>query len=191
MKCRSSVTRQRFGCLQTYLLLASLLCFDTLPTAVSASILRYEVSPKGLLLENVSPDCPMIYDNDWWADTPDKNYLWAKASLGQADLRGNIVTRDMWDWQKGYLYTLQQGMEDARRSVAIARRSGLVSVPDPVPGCDQAFLRPQSGKIEDTRIIRSEGSDLIVAEARKAGVTKPLTGLCGRAREHRRQCIPD
>jgi hypothetical protein len=121
----------------------------------------------------------MIYDNDWWSDTPDKNYLWAKASLGQANLRANIVTRDMWDWQKGYLYKLQQGMEDARKSIAMARRSGLKGIPDPVGGCDRVFSRPGSGRIEDTVIVRSDGSDLIVAEARKAGPEKPLLIFVG------------
>ena len=70
----------------------------------------YTVGPEGLRIEGVGTDNPLIYDNDWWSDTPDKNYLWAKASLGKADLRGNVVSRDLWDWQKGYLYTLERSL---------------------------------------------------------------------------------
>lgn len=133
----------------------------------------------GLEILGVGRDNPLIYDNDWWFDTPDKNYLWAKASLGQANLRGNIVTRDLWDWQKGYLYELQQGMEDAAKSIGIARRSGVKGIPDAVRGCDRVFERPVSGYIRDTKIVPSQGSELIVAEARKATPDKPLVVFVG------------
>jgi hypothetical protein len=130
-------------------------------------------------LRGVDGDNPVVYDNDWWFDTPDKNYLWARASLGQANLRGNIVTRDLWDWKKGYHYTLQQGMEDAEKSIAIARRSGLRNIPDPVPGCDRAFEKPATGLTKDTEVIPSAGSELIVAEARRATRDKPLLVFVG------------
>jgi len=139
----------------------------------------YDVTMRGLQIWGVDGDNPLIYDNDWWFDTPDKNYLWAKASLGQANLRGNIVTRDMWDWQKGYLYQLRQGMEDAEKSVAIARRSGVKNIPDPTPGCDAVFEKPPSGYIKDTKVVPSKGSELIVAEARKASWEKPLVVFVG------------
>jgi hypothetical protein len=151
----------------------------TAPTAGRTAAIRYELGPKGLILEGVSSKCPMIYDNDWWSDTPDKDYLWAKASLGEADLRGNIVTRDLWDWQKGQHYKLEQGLEDARKAIARARHSGLRKIPDPLPGADAAFERPKSGKIEDTRIVRSKGAALIVAEARKARPEMPLLVFVG------------
>ena len=147
--------------------------------AAQAARINYKVTENGLEIEGVGADNPLIYDNDWWFDTPDENYLWAKATLGQANLRGNIVTRDLWDWRKGYLYKLQQGMEDATKSIDIARRSGLMNIPDAVPGCDRAFDQPAGGRIEDTQIIRSQGSELIVAEARKATPEKPLLVFVG------------
>ena len=149
------------------------------PVPVLGVAMSYRVTAGGLEIDGVGRDNPLIYDNDWWADTPDKNYLWAKAALGQADLRGNIVTRDMWDWQNGGLYTLQQGLDDARKSIAIARRSGLKNIPDAVAGCEKAFDRPASGKIEDTKIVPNQGSDLIVAEAKKATPEKPLLVFVG------------
>jgi hypothetical protein len=148
------------------------------PTGHRARV-AYDVTMRGLQIRGVDGDNPLIYDNDWWFDTPDKNYLWAKASLGQANLRGNIVTRDMWDWQKGYLYKLQQGMEDAEKSIAIARRSGVKNIPDPTPGCDAVFERPASEYIKDTKVVPSKGSELIVAEARKASREKPLVVFVG------------
>lgn len=41
----------------------------------------------------VGPDNPILYDDD---------YLWAHASLGYAKLRGNILSRNMWDCGEGY-----------------------------------------------------------------------------------------
>ncbi len=158
------------------LALLMLLC---LVTSADAVAVKYGQTDDGLQIDGLGKDNPLVYDNDWWFDTPDKNYLWAKASLGQANLRGNIVTRDMWDWQKGYLYKLQQGMDDAAKSIGIARRSGLKNIPDPVPGCDSVFERPVSGKIEDTKVVPSKGSELIVAEARRATAGKPLIVFVG------------
>ncbi len=63
---------------------------------------EHAVTEQGVRLRGVGPDSPILYDNDWWFDVFDNNYLWARASLGKADLRGNIVSLDMWDWQKGY-----------------------------------------------------------------------------------------
>ena len=140
---------------------------------------KYEVTDRGVLIANVSPACPIIYDNDWWKDVPDAAYLWAKASLGRADLRGNVVSRDMWNWRKGYKFTLDEGMKDARSLLDAARKSGLRNIPDPIPGAAAALVRPPSGKIEDTRFARSPGSDLIVAEARRASPDRPLLVFAG------------
>lgn len=175
---RAVMRRTNVISLMSWAVLVSLIVV-VFPRITLARGVKYAVADKGLTIEGVSAACPMIYDNDWWFDTPDKNYLWAKASLGEADLRGNIVSRDMWDWRNGYLYKLEQGMEDARKSIAIARRSGLRNIPDPVAGSDRAFERPKSGKIEDTKVFRSPGSDLIVAEARKATPQKPLLVFVG------------
>lgn len=147
--------------------------------SAQAAPMVYETTPQGLQIEGVNSTCPMIYDNDWWFDTPDKNYLWAKATQGQADLRGNIVTRDLWNWENGYQFTLKEGLEDAEKSIAIARRSGLKNIPDPIAGSEWAFARPASGKIEDTKIVPSAGSDLIVKEARQATPQKPLLLFVG------------
>jgi hypothetical protein len=66
-----------------------------------AEVPDHTVGERAVRLKGVGPDNPIVYDNDWWFDVFDNNYLWAQTSLGRAKLRGNIVSRDMWDWQKG------------------------------------------------------------------------------------------
>ncbi len=148
-------------------------------SSASGKPVTYQIDERGLRIEGVRVDCPMIYDNDWWFDTPDKNYLWAMASLGRANLRANIVTRDLWNWEKDYQYTLQEGLNDAIKSIGVARKSGVRNIPDAIAGCDRAFTRPTSGRIEDTAMVRSAGSDKIVEEAKKASPQRPLLVFVG------------
>lgn len=150
-----------------------------LATSALAESPKHHVTEGRLVLDDVSPECPIIYDNDWWKDVPDAAYLWAKASLRQADLRGNIVTRDMWNWQGGFTYKLEQGMRDARSLLEAARKSGLRNISDPIPGANEALRRPESGKIEETKFTCTPGSDLIVREARQASREKPLLVFVG------------
>lgn len=140
---------------------------------------RYKIENGRVRIENVSPECPIIYDNDWWKDVPDAAYLWMKASQGQAKLRGNIVTRDMWNWDQGYQYKIEQGMAEAQALLEAAEQSDLKGIPKPVVGATAALVRPPSGKIEDTRYESSAGSRLIVTEARKASPDKPLLLFVG------------
>lgn len=157
-----------------YLLAAALLANPALAEAP-----KHRMTDKGLILEGVSPQCPMIYDNDWWTDVPDAAYLWAKASLGKCQLRGNIITRCTFGWEKGYAHRFEEQIEDGRKLYHWAKASGLKNVPEPILGSKAALHRPPSGKIEDTKFERSPGSDLIIAEARKASPEKPLLVFCG------------
>jgi hypothetical protein len=146
---------------------------------VAAVAPDFRVAKNELILAHVSSNCPIIYDNDWWTDVPDAAYLWAKASLGQCQLKGNIVSRDMWGWENGYTYKIEQGMVDCRKLLAAAGASGVRNIPDPVLGAAEALRRPQSGRIEDTPFTRTPGSDLIVTEARKTSADKPLLVFTG------------
>jgi hypothetical protein len=147
-------------------------------TARAAKV-PYRLGERGLEIEGVGSDCPMIYDNDWWCDVPDAAYIWAKASLGQCDLKGNIITRCTFGWEKGYAHKLEEQVRDCHKLLKAARDSGLRNIPDPILGATEALRRPDSGKIEDTKFTRSKGSDLVVAEARKASKEKPLLIFVG------------
>ena len=159
--------------------LALLLAISLLPSA--AVVPDYSVDAQGVHLKGVGPDNPIIYDNDWWFDVFDNNYLWAQASLGNARLRGNIVTLDMWDWQKGYHYKMRQCVEDAEKALKLARSSGLRNIPDLTLGSERVLERPPNGRIEDTQAHPTAGSRLIVAEAKKASPEKPLLIVVGGA----------
>jgi hypothetical protein len=159
-----------------YLTLITLGLVSKTCLAIPPAVEKKEV---GFSLDHVSQDCPIIYDNDWWTDVPDAVYLWVKASQNQCSVRGNIVSRDMWEWQNGYTFKLEDGLKDCRELIANARASGLKNIPDPTIGSNEALRRPENGKIEDTKFQRTAGSDLIVAEALKASPTKPLLIFCG------------
>ena len=146
---------------------------------VPAVVPEHRIEEGAVRLAGVGPDNPVIYDNDWWFDVFDNNYLWAQASLGAANLRGNIVSRDMWDWEKGYLYPMQKCLEDGAKALRLARESGLKNIPDLTPGSDRVLIRPESGRLEDTVAHPSDGSRLIVAEAKRASPEKPLLIIAG------------
>ncbi len=147
--------------------------------SIRAEVPEFEVTENGVQLKNVGPSNPIIYDNDWWFDVFDNNYLWAQVSLGHADLRANIVTRDMWDWQKGYLYKMEACVKDAKKALKLARNSGLRNIPDLTLGSDRILKRPESGLIKDTKTYSTAGSRLIIKEALKASPKKPLLIICG------------
>ncbi len=162
-----------------YALILSLLAILSWAGSAGAIVPEFSISNDAVHLQGVGPGNPILYDNDWWFDVFDNNYLWAQASLGRVNLRGNIVSRDMWDWQKGYQYKMKQSVDDAEKALKLARNSGLKNIPDVTLGSDRVLLRPESGRIEDTVAHPTEGSRLIVAEAKKASPQKPLLVIAG------------
>jgi hypothetical protein len=144
-----------------------------------AIVPEHRIENGAVHLRGVGPDNPVIYDNDWWFDVFDDNYLWARASLGTVNLRGNIVSRDMWEWDKAYLYPMQKCIDDAHEALNLARDSGLKNIPAMTRGADEVLRPPASGKIEDTVAKPSPGAQFIIAEARRATLEKPLLVVCG------------
>jgi hypothetical protein len=137
--------------------------------------LAFSVDPVGLNIEGLDSTNPVIFDNERWDNGVDNEYLWAKASMGSLDLRGNVVTQEF-----------QVAKPDIDRQLAVAREerrlaelAGLTGIPDPVQGAAVKLAMPPSGRIEDIQAAPTPGSDLIVAEARKATPEKPLLVLAG------------
>lgn len=136
--------------------------------------LAYRVDSLGLQILGFDSTNPVIFDNEKWDNGPDDEYVWAKASAGSLDLRGTIVTRDFHNRT-----LLEEEMGKARRELWEARAAGFANLPEPTPGANSILAWPSSGNLDDITPIRSAGSDLIVAEARKATPEKPLLVIVG------------
>jgi hypothetical protein len=139
-----------------------------------AAVPEHTVENGVVRLRGVGPANPILYDNDFWTDVPDAAYLWAKASLGEARLVGNVVTRCTFGWETKYAHELKQQTDEATRLLQLARESGLRHIPEPVIGSTIALRKPASGQPADTRFERTAGSALILAEANHATPETPL-----------------
>ncbi len=148
-------------------------------TGAGAVTPEYSVENGGITLKGVGPGNPIIYDNDWWTDVPDAAYLWKKASLGEAKLKGNIITRCTFGWETKYAHTLKQQTDEAEKLLRLAKESGLKNIPEPVIGSTVAICKPASGKAEETQFEHTAGSALIIEEAKKASPEKPLLVFVG------------
>jgi hypothetical protein len=128
-------------------------------------------------LKSLSPDCPIVYDNDWLRDTVDDEYLFAKVQLGKARLVGLILSKDMWD--HGKQYKVEDGLRDFEANLAIVREQGWRHIPGPTIGASRLLERPTSGRVDNTKPVEAPGVELIVREARKATSERPLVVIVG------------
>lgn len=143
--------------------------------------LTFETGPDGLSIEGLDSTNPVIFDNERWENGVDNEYIWAKASMGSLDLRGNIVTFDLLDPDRPVADQLRMCQAELRR----ARLAGLIRIPDPVTGAEERLALPagmtlqSEMDLENLVLKPTAGSDLIVAEARKATPEKPLVVVVG------------
>ncbi len=144
-----------------------------------AVVPEYSIENGVVRIKNVGRENPVVYDNDWWTDVPDAAYLWAKASLGEARLKGNVVTRCTFGWETKYAHTLKEQTDEAEKLFRLAKESGLRNIPAPVAGSTVAMRKPASGKIEETEYEQTAGSKLIIAAAKEATPEKPLLVFVG------------
>ena len=49
----------------------------------AAVVPEHECTSDGVRIPGVGPESPIVYDNDWWFDVFDNNYLWAQAPAVQ------------------------------------------------------------------------------------------------------------
>src|SRR6185503_16857031 len=126
--------------------------------------------------------CPVILDNDWALDQYDLPYAMALASAGKITLKG-IVASNSYDEQ--YLGDASGNalrnyyLPGYQNIVNIGRSCGFTNIPDPVEGPHLSLKRPASSNIDETVPQNTPGTQLILAEARKATATKPLVVVQG------------
>lgn len=122
---------------------------------------------------------PLIYVKDEATNCYTDDYVMALASAGGIDLVGMVTSSSVapynsWVTSKDYERFVTQRAEGVRR----ARNSGFRNIPDPLRGPKGHLEKPASARIEDTRPIGSDGSWLIVNEAKKASSEQPLLIVC-------------
>lgn len=137
--------------------------------------LTYSIDSGALAIDGMGPGSPVILDNEFWDNGVENEYVWAKAGLGLLDLRGNVVT----DAMRAGFNTVDNQMAKCRGELGLARLAGIGKVPDPAAGSRRILQPSASGRLEDIAPEKSAGSELIVAEARKATPGKPLLVVAG------------
>jgi hypothetical protein len=153
-----------------------ILSFTLLSTSLFAQKIAYTVDASGFHIQGVDGTNPVIYDNDIIHDTPEVYYLWLKANRKEVNLVGNIATRDMHPQGDPNNQLFNRWIEFHTKALA----AGLKNIPTPIRGAGPQYLvKPSSGNIDDTQYQNNAGSDLIIAEARKASAAKPLVIFVG------------
>ena len=123
---------------------------------------------------------PVVYDNDSAVDVYTDEYLLALASLGEIQLKGmltssSVVPENKWVKVEDY----ESEVANRQRLTDAARASGLRNVPTPVRGPMGMLQKPASARIEDTKPIDSDGTRLLIDEARKCTPERPLAVIVG------------
>jgi hypothetical protein len=136
--------------------------------------LSFRIDSGAVRIDGLDSTNPVIFDNERWDNGPDNEYVWSKASAGSLDLRGAIVTRD---FHNGNAMDVQ--LRRARQELWEARAAGFANLPDMIVGATARLAWPDSGSLENIVSSPSAGSELIVAEARKATPEKPLLVVVG------------
>lgn len=144
-------------------------------TLAKEAKLAFSIDSAGLHIEGLDSANPVIMDNERWDNGIENEYLWAKASLGALNLKGNIVTIDL---RAGW-NTVAEQTRRGEEEVADAKRAGLTGIPGMTPGAAARLSPAGSGRLENIAPQPSAGSDLIVAEARLATPEKPLLVVVG------------
>ncbi|MDQ3732248.1 MAG: hypothetical protein M3329_09900 [Pseudomonadota bacterium] len=118
---------------------------------------------------------PVIYVKDDPINCYTDDYVMALASAGDIRLVGMVTSSSVAPFNnlvtpEDYERFVVQRVE----GIMHAKNSGFRNIPDPVRGPKGHLEKPASGKIEDTQPLGSEGSRLVVNEAKKATSDKPL-----------------
>lgn len=136
---------------------------------------EFSVANGRLSLAGIDGGNPVIYENDFVGNTWDNEVAWALASAGRIDLRGNLATPLQKDSQPDFTAEMAKWAREAE----VCRQAGMRNIPDPIAGATRKLALPASGRWEDIVPESNPGILLLLAEARKASVEKPLVVLAG------------
>ena len=144
-------------------------------------VLLYSINVAGQPLVPYSTLNPVIYINDQITDNYGSEVALAMASDGTISLVGNICGYPKESWMQEAKYQRHKNeyvtahFKTHRKAIA----SGFKNLPTPLLGLFDRHKKPASGRIKDTKMIGSPGTDLIVDEAMKCSHEKPLVVVIG------------
>ena len=135
----------------------------------------FHIEGGGVRIDGVDSTNPIVIENGAFRTPVDGAYLWAKASVGHADLRGTIASfaKDTGET------AVRANVANCAHWLALARSSGMRNLPDPVAGARRKLVRSPGGGLETIKPDSSDGALLLVREARKASSSKPLLFITG------------
>ncbi|MDB5047812.1 MAG: carbohydrate-binding protein [Fibrobacteres bacterium] len=135
----------------------------------------FRIADGVLELAGIDSTNPVIFENGASKNPVDGAYLWAKASMGHLDLRGTIVTYA----QDTGAAAINVNLKACARIIRFARNSGMRGMVEPVAGARRMLTKAPGGRLEDIKSDASDGALLLIREARKATVAKPLVFFSG------------
>lgn len=147
----------------------------TPPPVAAALALQHEVTDGRVVFAGVDAGNPFLLDTTGCAASPECTFVLAKAALGRADLRGVVVSGDLTGCSEPDCAARRDSaLAEVTRHLDMLRAYGFRDVPAATPGAQTPLARPDSGVVEDTAVSATPGSDLVVAEARRASPERPL-----------------
>lgn len=138
----------------------------------------YESLPNPL---DVDSSNPFVQLDDQSTDNYMGELALAMADSRTVDLKGFLLgyAREVWKGKEKFERHRQKSVANHKQMYRKAVESGMENLPSPQFGVFEHHEKPPSGRIEDTETIGSEGTNLIVEEARNASPENPLVVAVG------------
>lgn len=123
---------------------------------------------------------PVIYDNDETIDVYTDDYLMALSDLGDIRLLGFVTSSSVEPFNKWVSDAdFDRMIKERDDGLRAAKDSGLHNIPKHYVGTRGHLVKPQSGLIEDTTPLDSDGSRFIIKAAKQCSPEKPLVLIMG------------
>lgn len=142
---------------------------DPEPPPSSTGKISFKITNNTFSIVGVDGTNPVLYDNDFWGDTPDDDLLNHLHSKGLVKLVGHVITHNP-DPNFPNSKTVSYASRDMVK---------LSNTPQLMMGADAKLTRPSNGNIDSTVPRSGAGINLIISEAKKATPQKPLIIFVG------------